>query len=127
MKTIKFLSIVALLSVLTAYTDEAEAQVLDGAYAREQITERPAVPLQHIREADAMYSKRVLRVLDLREKQNLPLYLPINAIVYPGVRYGTTNGDEHVRFQQPQRTRMNMLSLIYNVGILGRADRKSVV
>ncbi len=84
------------------------AQVLDGAYMRENTVERTFVPYQNIREADAMYSKKILRVVELQEKQNHPLYFPIVRMTYPA---GTG--------VQPQRSRVNLLYLINNIGILG--------
>ena len=68
-----FFPVIALLSLAFSGT----AQVLDGAYMRENTVERTFVPYQNIREADAMYSKKILRVVELREKQNHPLYFPI--------------------------------------------------
>ncbi|MEX1132089.1 MAG: gliding motility protein GldN [Flavobacteriales bacterium] len=38
-----------------------------------------AIPYAHIREADAMWSKRVWRIIDLREKINHPLFFPAEA------------------------------------------------
>ena len=42
------------------------------------------VPYANVREADVMWSKRLWRVLDLREKMNLPLYYPLE--ILPGRR-----------------------------------------
>lgn len=88
------------------------AQVLDGAYMREHVSERTFVPYQGIREADAMYAKKILRVVELREKQNHPLYFPIMRMTYPGAGADGT-------VIQPQRSRVNWLWLVFNVGILG--------
>lgn len=41
---------------------------------------RRVVPPAHIREADAMWSRRVWRRIDLREKVNHPLYFPLTPI-----------------------------------------------
>ena len=79
-------------------------QVLDGAFARETTVKRNVVPLPYIREADAMYSKKILRILELKEKQNLPLYYPQTRMTYPGEL-------------QPQRSRVNLLYLVYDIGI----------
>lgn len=94
--------------VLLGLSAPMSAQVLDGAFMRENTVEREFVPYQNIREADAMYSKKVLRVVELREKQNHPLYFPIIRMTYPA---GTGI--------QPQRSRVNLLYLINNIGILG--------
>lgn len=37
---------------------------------------KPPVPLPPVREADIMWSKRIWRVIDMREKINLPFYYP---------------------------------------------------
>lgn len=45
-------------------------------YTREHIPNKLPVPYVHVREADVMWSKVVYRMIDLRQKQNLPLYYP---------------------------------------------------
>jgi gliding motility associated protien GldN len=103
MKTIKYFSIMILMLVPLL---GAAQVVLDGAYAREHVPKREHIPYQHIREADAMYSKKVLRVIEMTEKINHPLYFPIVRISYPeGI--------------QPQRHRVNFLYLVFHIGILG--------
>jgi len=49
---------------------------LDAPYVHEHLDKRKPIPYTHLREADVMWSKRVWRVIDLREKINLPLYYP---------------------------------------------------
>ena len=62
------------------------AQVLEAlpvppcGYNRQHTKSRRVVPYTHIREADVMWARRVWRTIDLREKINLPLYYPTNAI-----------------------------------------------
>ncbi|MBL7939317.1 MAG: gliding motility protein GldN [Flavobacteriales bacterium] len=51
--------------------------VLDGAYIKEHIPTRRAIPYVHLREADVMVAQRVWRTIDLREKINHPLYYPL--------------------------------------------------
>jgi len=53
----------------------------DGVYTKENTRTRRAIPYPHLREADVMWSKRVWRVIDLREKMNFPLYYPDNRIL----------------------------------------------
>lgn len=86
------------------------SQVLDGAFAREHVSKREPISYQPIREADAMYSKKILRVIEMTEKINHPLYFPITRITYPA-------GEGF----QPQRHRVNFLYLIYHMGVLGKA------
>lgn len=49
---------------------------IDGAFERTDIYKRKPTPLPYVREADVMWSKKVWRIIDLREKMNQPLYFP---------------------------------------------------
>ncbi|NPA37754.1 MAG: gliding motility protein GldN [Chlorobi bacterium] len=51
--------------------------VLDGVYPKEHIHNRKPIPFAYVREADVLWAKKIWRVIDLREKINLPLYYPI--------------------------------------------------
>lgn len=104
-KVISFFSVVILVC-LAYFSDAQDNPVLDGAFPRENIVKRKPITYPHIREEDAMHSKKVLRCIEMTEKINHPLYFPITRITYPGGL-------------QPQRSRVNLLYLIYNIGILG--------
>jgi gliding motility associated protien GldN len=52
----------------------------DGVYTRENSQSRRAIPYTSLREADVMWSKRVWRVINLKEKINHPLYYPTQPI-----------------------------------------------
>ena len=54
-----------------------ESNVLDGVYIQEHIPTKRVVSYIHLREADVMWSKRIWRVLDLKEKKNHKLYYPL--------------------------------------------------
>ena len=58
----------------------AQYKVLDKPWVKENTPTRRVIPYTHVREADVMWSKRVWRIIDLREKINHPLYYPINPI-----------------------------------------------
>ncbi len=63
----------------------SSAQVLDPvdgprAWKKENAKQEKAVTLTHIREADVMWSKRIWRTIDLRQKENLPIYYPLKEI-----------------------------------------------
>ena len=76
----KLLLIPVLFLGLFFNANEAEAQVLDDVYVKDHVPSRRPVPYKFLREADAMYKKRVWRVIDLREKINLNLYYPTTKI-----------------------------------------------
>ena len=57
--------------------------VLDGVYVQEHIPTKKVVPYEYVREADVTWSRRVWRVIDLREKFNHPLYFPLDEIDVP--------------------------------------------
>jgi gliding motility associated protien GldN len=62
--------------LLTSLSLNAQVLMPDNFYVRENVQNKRAVPYVHEREADIMWSKRVWRTIDLREKFNHPLYYP---------------------------------------------------
>ncbi len=70
-----------LLGVLFLLPEKSQAQnVLDGAYIREHNPTRKVLKYPHLREADVMWSKRVWRAIELKQKINHPLFYPIDEI-----------------------------------------------
>ena len=53
---------------------------LTEVYVKEHIPHKIPVPSPYIREADVMWAKIMWRVIDLREKLNMPLYYPTRPI-----------------------------------------------
>ena len=49
-------------------------------YTKENIPYKKPIPLPYVREADVMWERTVWWMVDLREKQNLPLYYPTETI-----------------------------------------------
>lgn len=64
--------------------------VIDGVVMKEIIPTKRMIPYEFVREADMMWSKRIHRYIDKREKQNLTLFFP-NDPIYEGAEIGTTN------------------------------------
>ena len=54
--------------------------ILDGAYIKEHVRTKKVVPYPPVREADVLWSKRIWRTIDLRQKINIPLYYPITPL-----------------------------------------------
>lgn len=63
-----------LLAQITANSTVLKPQ--QTVYPKKHIAEKKPIPYANIREADVMWSKRVWRVINLKEKFNLPLYYP---------------------------------------------------
>jgi len=76
-----FLIVIFILESLIIPKGAFSQNVLDGIYQPEHAPVRKPVPYPYLREADVMWSKRLIRMLDLRQKLNLPLY-------YPKVQFG---------------------------------------
>jgi gliding motility associated protien GldN len=75
MRTFCFFAIA--LFLLPVYSVLAQqSDVLDGAYVKEHVPARKPIPYHYLREADVMWSKKIWRMLDLKEKINHPLYYP---------------------------------------------------
>jgi gliding motility associated protien GldN len=87
MKKVKVLLMVlfALFLTVNNYAQEVLApkppKYPDGVYTKENTRTRRVIPYAHLREADVMWSKRVWRVIDLKEKINQPLYYPSSPIL----------------------------------------------
>ena len=75
---VAYLGIAAFLLVLNV--KPASAQIINGAYKRTDIVQKKPMPLPSVREADVFWSRKVWRIVDLREKMNLPLYYPTTEI-----------------------------------------------
>ena len=85
--------------------------VINNAIKQESLRDVMNIPYQGIREADAMYSKRVLRMIDLDEKINHPLYFPLTPIA----------GNPALVFSRP---RLSLIFLLYRVGIMHPVESK---
>jgi len=79
---------------------------LDGVVEKTLITDRRVLPYDPIREADIFWEKRVWRVIDVREKLNLPFAYPVEpffAILMKAAEEGeiTVYGTEDDKFSYP--------------------------
>ncbi len=62
--------------VFTVSVKQSQAQIVNGAFKRTDIIQKKPMPLTSVREADVFWSQKLWRIIDLREKVNLPLYYP---------------------------------------------------
>jgi gliding motility associated protien GldN len=73
-KLVVYLGIVVF--TLALAEKQSNAQIVNGAYKRTDVYQKKPMPLPGVRESDVFWSKKVWRIIDLREKMNLPLYYP---------------------------------------------------
>lgn len=75
-KLIFYIGIAVLMVAGTNY--RVNAQLINGAYQATDISQKRPMPLPSVREADVFWSKKIWRIVDLREKMNQTLYFPTN-------------------------------------------------
>jgi len=94
---------------------EEEEFIGDFTYERLSIRERKPVPYPSQREADVMYARRIVRILDTKEKQNLICRWPKNplsVIIFEAAEKGDVTAyknDSLMNFYRPD-TVIDMLS-----------------
>lgn len=72
----KYLLLFLVFLIVVISSNKSIAQVLDGVYTPEHVPARKPIPYTFLREADVMWSKKIHRILDLKEKINHVLYYP---------------------------------------------------
>ena len=88
MKKLLFVLFSLFLTASYAQTEGAESapldeleEKLDGAYEKVTLKEREIIAYDHLREADIKWKKRLWRVIDFKEKLNLPFAHPKMGLV----------------------------------------------
>lgn len=92
-KKIFLMSAVLMGIAISSYGQSAQE---DWTYGKKAVNERKVIPHRYTREANVKYHKRIHRIIDVREKQNLPMHWPKNPfynIIYsaatdPDYKYG---------------------------------------
>ena len=80
MKTNKLIPSIIIALIISLNANVFAQNVLDGVYVKEHNPARKPITYVHLREADMNWSKRIWRIVDLREKMNHPLYFPTTPI-----------------------------------------------
>ena len=57
--------------------DSTKSQRLNGLFEKNHVAKNRPIPFPYIREADVLWAKKVWRIIDLRERINLPMYYPV--------------------------------------------------
>ncbi|TAK40356.1 MAG: gliding motility protein GldN [Saprospiraceae bacterium] len=63
-------------NILTESSDPNAGQPIDDIVEKRITVEKRLLPYDHVREADIFWEKRIWRVIDIREKMNLPFAYP---------------------------------------------------
>lgn len=66
-----------------ASEEEEDSGYLDDIVARNLVKDQRILDYQPIREADIVWDKRIWRVIDVREKMNLPFVYPVRPFSDP--------------------------------------------
>jgi len=85
MKILKYILTVLTFFCLMVENNKAQEVIKppkypNGVYTKENSVARRPIAYTSLREADVMWSKRVWRIIDLKEKMNHPLYYPTTPI-----------------------------------------------
>lgn len=96
--------------------------LVDGAYKREHFEKKPPVPLAFTRQADAVYSWNVLRVVDLSQKSNLPLTYPKSRLIDVMLNSLKSGKLEGVIFSEPELIQDNAISSSDVLNTLTKVD-----
>ena len=73
----KFFVLIGIVCCAVSFSaKDTQAQIMDGAFKRTNIENKKPMAFAPIREADVMWSKKIWRIIDLREKINQVLYFP---------------------------------------------------
>jgi gliding motility associated protien GldN len=75
----KLLTILLVILIGTSVNTRLNAQIVE-AYQKKTALERKPAPLPGIREADAVWSRTIWRIVDFREKMNQQFYYPTREI-----------------------------------------------
>lgn len=73
-KLVTYLGIFVFVLILSG--KHIDAQTVNGAFKKTDIFQKKPMPLPVVREADVFWSQKIWRIIDLREKVNMPLYYP---------------------------------------------------
>ena len=80
MRTISVVTIALFTVVLSVSRTTLAQDTKPEVYDKINIPKKKPIPYPYTREADVMWSKIIWRMIDLREKMNLPLYYPTTPI-----------------------------------------------
>jgi len=75
-KIILLLPVFAFLGIMANAQQVLDSPPLDGAYVKSNVIEKKPISYAYVREADVIWSKRIWRMIEFKEKMNQPFYYP---------------------------------------------------
>jgi gliding motility associated protien GldN len=75
-KIILLLPVFAFMALMGNAQQVLDSPPLDGAYVKSNIIEKKPISYPYVREADVIWSKRIWRMIEFKEKMNQPFYYP---------------------------------------------------
>ncbi len=76
-KAFIFISLFILITISGTGVANSQTVPMTGAFKRTDVFQRKPLPMPMVRESDVFWSKKIWRIIDLREKINQPLYYPV--------------------------------------------------
>lgn len=111
--------------------DRKESLERDGFYTRETMPARVPIPYQFVRESDVLWSKRIWRIIDLRQKMNYPLYYPTELMqdreslvqrLVRAIKFNEVNAYDPI--DDEFTTRMSYEQVVKNLGAEDRVEKQ---
>lgn len=93
---------------LTALSSDAQQNYEDYTFEKVAVKDRKVIPYPYLREADVAYSKRIWRIIDVRQKANKILAWPrksFSSVIYQNVMNGNITpyrNDSLISFYTPE-------------------------
>ena len=75
-KIIFLLPVFAIVAIMASAQQVLDSPPMDGVYVKSNVIEKKPITYPYVREADVMWSKRIWRVIEMKEKMNQSFYYP---------------------------------------------------
>ena len=120
--------------VSSAMFGQIVSPIPDSFYEKQNTIQKKSIPYTNVREADVIWSKRIWRTIDLREKLNLSLYYPDlptlnNKSLFDVIKQGIMNNEiyafDNPVFDDEFKTKMSaeqINNMMFTVVLIDQED-----